>query len=114
MLNTIRDLTQFVVIVGFLDISSVVLPVSLSEHVLLKFSLCGLLVIEDVSNFKGILICVCEYLKIPVSELAKRNTTGLFVERFHRVLNKTTTLASKDRDNQQYNFTDVATVTAFD
>ena len=48
---------------------------------------------------KGILTCVCEYLKIPVSELAKRNTKGLFVERFHRVLKKTTTLASNDRDN---------------
>ena len=78
LLNKMCDLTQFVVTVG------------------VKFRLCGLMVIDDGSNFKGIPIGMYEYLNISVYLLAKRNNKSLSVKYFHRVLVKTTTISSED------------------
>ena len=71
------------------------------------------MIIDDWSNFKGILTGVCEYLKMLVYLLAKRNNNSHSVEHFHRVLDKTITIASEDRGHQQSNFTAVANAIAF-
>ena len=43
---------------------------SLFDYILHKFRLCGLMVIDYGSNFKGILIYVCECLNMYVHLLA--------------------------------------------
>ena len=83
------------------------------RHFLLKFGLIGLMVIDNGSNFKGTLTCVCECLKIPVYLLDKSNDRGLSVKRFRRALDKTTTIASEDRGHQQSNFTAIDAATVF-
>ena len=83
LVNAIFDLTQCVVTVGVSNILSVALSVCLFENILLKFRLCGLMVIDDGSDFKGIPIDVYEYLNISVYLLAKRNNKGLSVKYFH-------------------------------
>ena len=83
------------------------------EHVLFKCGLCGLMVIDDGSDFKEILKNVCECLNISIHLLAKRNTKGLSVECFHRLLDKMKNNESVDRGNQQSNFIAVAVTTIF-
>ena len=113
LLNTMCDLTQFFVTVGVSNILSVALSVCLFENILLKFRLCGLMVIDDGSNFKGIPIDVYEYLNISVYLLAKRNNKGLSVKYFHRVLVKTTTISVEDRGKHQSKSKSISTTTTF-
>jgi len=60
LLNVMCDLNQLVATVGFSNISVAALLVSLFERVLLMFGLCGLMVIDVWSKFKGIIKKTCE------------------------------------------------------
>ena len=71
------------------------------------------MVIDDGSDFKEILKNMCEFLNISIHLLAKRNTKGLSVECFHRLLNRMKKNESVDRENQQSNFIAVAVTTIF-
>ena len=66
------------------------------QHLLLKFGLCHLVILDDNTPFKGAFIVMCESLNLNHNVLAKRNDKGLTVEHFHRLLNKSVTIASEE------------------
>ena len=67
------------------------------QHVLLKFGICHLVILDDGSPFKGVFSAMCKALHINYEILAKRNHKGLLVKKFHRFLNKAITIAAEDR-----------------
>ena len=67
------------------------------QHVLMKFGLCHLVVLDDGSPLKGAFIAMCNALNLNYDVLAKRNHKGLTVKNVHRFLNKSVTIAAEDR-----------------
>ena len=97
LMNTMCDMSQFVVVVPVTNESSATLTSFFMQHVLMKFSLCHLVVLDDGSPFKEAFIAMCDALSLNYDVLAKRNHKGLTVEYFHRFLNKSATIAAEDR-----------------
>ena len=97
LMNTMCDMSQFVVVVPVPNESSATLAEFFMQHVLMKFGLCHLAVLDDGSPFKGAFIAMCISLSLNHDVLAKRNHKGLTVEHFHRFLNKSVTIAAEDR-----------------
>ena len=97
LMNAMCDMCQFVVVVPVPDESSATLAEYFMQHVLMKFGLCYLVVLDDGSPFKGAFIAMCNSLNLNHDVLAKRNHKGLTVEHFHRFLNKSVTIAAEDR-----------------
>ena len=97
LMNTMCVMSQFVVVLPVPNESSATLASFFMQHVLMKFGLCHLVVLDYRSPFKGALIVMCDALNINYDVLAKRNHKGLTVERFHRFLNKSITVAAEDR-----------------
>ena len=84
------------------------------EHILIKFVLCHLIVLDDGTLFKGAFIAICQALSINYDILAKPNHKGLTVEHFHRFLNKCVTIAPKERGtNDIFVTTSIAAVYAW-
>ena len=96
-MNTMCDMSQFVVVVPVPNESSTTLASFFMQHVLMKFGICHLVVLDDGSPFKGAFIAMCDALNLNYDVLAKRNHKGLTVEHFHRFLNKSVTIAAEDR-----------------
>ena len=67
------------------------------QHVLLKFGICHLVILDDGIPFKGVCSTMCKALRINYEILAKRNHKGLLVKKFHRFLNKEITIAAEDQ-----------------
>ena len=67
------------------------------QHVLLKFGMCHLVVIDDSTPFKGAFVAMCQALNLNYDIVAKCNHKGLSVEYFHRFLNKSVTIAAEER-----------------
>ena len=99
LMNAMCDMSQFVVVVPVPDESSATLADYFFQHVLMKFGLCHLVVLDDGNPFKGAFVAMCESLKLNYDILAKRNHKGLSVEHFHRFLNKAITIAMEDRQS---------------
>ena len=97
LMNVMCDMTQFVVVVPVPDETSATLAEYFMQHVLLKFGICHLLILDDGSPFKGVFTAMCKSLTINHDVLAKRNHKGLLVEKFHRFINKAITIAAEDR-----------------
>ena len=53
---------------------------------------------NDGSLFTGVFSEMCKTLNINYNILAKRNSKGLLVEKFHRFINKSITILAEDRD----------------
>ena len=83
LMNTMCDMTQFVVVVPVPDETSTTLASYFMQHVLLKFEMCYLVVIDDGNPFKGAFVAMCQALNLNYNVLAKRNHKGLSVEHFH-------------------------------
>ena len=98
LMNTMCDMTQFVVVVPIPDETSATLASHFKQHVLLKFGICHLVVIDDGTPFKGAFAAMCQALYLNYAFLAKRNHKGPLVEHFYRFLNKSVTIAAEDRD----------------
>ena len=77
MMNTMRDMNQFVVVVPIPDETSTTLSNYYMEHVLKKSSLCHLVVIDDITPFKETFISMCQALNLNCDILATRNYKGL-------------------------------------
>ena len=73
LVNTMCDITQFVVIVPVPDETSATLTSHFMQHVLLKFGMCHLVVIDDGTPFKGAFVAMCQVLNLNYGVLAKRN-----------------------------------------
>ena len=99
LMNAMCDLSQFVVVVPVPDESSATLADHFFQHVLLKFGLYHLVVLDDGNPFKGAFVAMCQSFKINNDILDKRIHKELSVEHFHRFLNKTTTIAMEDQQN---------------
>ena len=67
------------------------------QHVLLKFGISHIVILDDGSPFKGVFSAMCKALRINYETLAKRNHNCLLVEKFHRFLDKAITIAAEDR-----------------
>ena len=84
LMNTVCDMSQFVVVLPVPDESSAALADHFFQHVLMKFGLCHLVVLNDGNPFKCAFVAMCKSLKLNYDILAKRNHKGLSVEHFHR------------------------------
>ena len=97
LMNAMCDIGEFVVVVPVPDESSATLASYFMQHVLMKFCLCHLVVLDDGSPLKGAFIAMCNALNLNYDVLAKRNHKGLTVKNVHRFLNKSVTIAAEDR-----------------
>ena len=97
LINVMYNMTQFVVVVPVPDKILATLAEYFMQHVLLKFGICHLLILDDCSPFKGVFTAMCKSLNIKYDVLAKRNDKGLLVEKLHRFINKAITIAGEDR-----------------
>ena len=99
LMNTMYNMSLFIVIVPVSDESSSTLTDYFFQHVLLKFGLCYPVVLDDGNSFKCAFVFMCKALKLNYDILAIRNHKGILVEHFHRFLNKTTTITMEDRQS---------------
>jgi hypothetical protein len=99
LLNSMSDITQFVVSTPAPVILASALGSVFMQEVLLNIGFCDMVVVDDGSNFKGLFREMCAILKIRFHTVARGNHQALMVERFHSFLNKSVTLATNDRDN---------------
>ena len=97
LMNTMCDMSQFVVVVPVPDESSATLASFFMQYVIMKFGICHLVVLDDGSPFKGSFIAMCDTLNLNYDVFAKRNHKGLTAEQFHRFLNKSITIDAEDR-----------------
>ena len=97
LLDSMFDLTQFVISSSTTCIQSETLAQLFVADVLLTFRMCSVVVIDDGSIFKGAFISMCTNLNINHWSLARGNHMGNSVERYHRYLNKIQAIARDDR-----------------
>ena len=90
-------MTQFVVVVPVLDETSATLASHFMQHVLMKLGMCYIVVLDYGTPFKDAFIAICQVLNLSYDILAKRNYKGLSIEHFHCFLNKSVTVAEKER-----------------
>ena len=96
LMNAMCDMSQFVVGVPVINESSATLAENFLQHVLMKFGLCYLIIIDDGNPFKGAFVAMCTSLDLNYDILAKRNYKGLTVEHFHRFLDKAMTIVMEE------------------
>ena len=99
LMNTICDMSQFVVFIPVPSESSATLADHFFQHMLTKFGLCYIVVLNDGNPFKGAFVAICKVLKLNYDILFKRNDKELSVEHFHRFLKKATTISMENRQN---------------
>ena len=98
-MNIMCDMTRFVVVVPVPDetsATSATLASYFMQHVLMKFGMCHLVVIDDGIPFKGVFVAMFQAINLNYDVLAKRNHKGLSVEHFHRFLNNSVTIATEE------------------
>ena len=96
LMNVMYDMSQLVVVVPVSDESSATLASYFIQHVLLKFGLCHLVVLDDGTAIKRAFIAIYEALHLNRNVLANHNHKGLTIEHFHLLLNKSVTIATKE------------------
>ena len=96
LMNNMCHISQFVVFVPVSDESSATLASYFTQHVLLKFGICPLVVLDYGSPFKRAFIAMCEPSNLNHDVLAKRNDKSLTVEYFHRFLSTSVTIATEE------------------
>ena len=97
LMNSMCDMSQFVVVVPVLDDSSATLASYFMQHVIMKLDLYHLVVLDTGTPFKGVFIAMCQALNINYDLLAKWSHKGLSVEYFRRFLNKSVPIAAEER-----------------
>jgi hypothetical protein len=93
------DLTGFIVQTAVTDITSHELARVFYQEFLLKFGMCGMVVVDAGSNFLSVFAAMCDVLSIRFHAAAKRNHKAVSVERYFRFLNKAVAIAINDRDD---------------
>jgi hypothetical protein len=93
------DLTGFVVQTAVSNITSHDLARIFYQEFLLKFGMCGMVVVDAGSNFLAVFEAMCAVLQIRCHAAAKGNHKAVSVERYFRFLNKAVTIAINDRDD---------------
>lgn len=67
------------------------------HHILLKFGLCYLIILDDGISFKGAFIAMCEALHSNHGIFAKRNHKSITAEHSQRFLYKSVAIAAEER-----------------
>ena len=67
------------------------------DNVVLTFGICSVVVVDSDSKFMDVFEEMCSKLNIVFWSLSRGNHKGLSVERYHRFLNKTQTIAGNER-----------------
>jgi hypothetical protein len=93
------DLTGFVVQSAVSNITSHDLARIFYSEFLLKFGMCGMVVVDAGSNFLAIFEAMCDVVKIRFHPAAKGNHKAVSVARYFRFLNKAVTIATNDHDD---------------
>ena len=96
-MNAMCNISQFLVVVPVPDKSAAILEYYFMKHVLLKFGMCHLVVLDDSIPIKGAFIVICEALNLNHDVFTKRNHKGITVEHFHRFLNNNVAIAAEER-----------------
>ena len=97
LFNSMCDLTQFVVSSIIKNPNALDLAKSFMEKVLLSYGMCSVVVVDADSKFRSVFEDMCSKLKIMFWPLARGNHKGLSIEKYHRFLNKTQTIAGDIR-----------------
>ena len=95
--NTMCDTSQFIVVVPVPNESSATLASFFMQHVLMKFDICHLVVLDDGRPVKGKFIAMWDALNLNYDVLSKRNHKSLTMDHFDRFLNKSITIAAENR-----------------
>jgi len=93
------DLTGFVVQTAVTSITSHDLARIFYQEFLLKFRMCGMVVIDAGSSFLAVFEAMCVALSIRFHAAAKGNHKAVSVECYFRFINKAVTIAINDRDD---------------
>ena len=101
LMNSICDMTQFVVPSITYSIASASLAQLFMSEVILSFGMCSVVVINDGSTFKGAFIAMCQALKINFWYLSYSNHKGNSVTHYHRFLNKTQAISNNNCGTNQ-------------
>ena len=96
LMNCMCDLTQFVVSILVENATSEVLAKLFMEHVVLSFGMVAVVVVDADSKFLSVFQAMCTALDIELWPLARGNHKGLLVEKYHRFLNKTQSIAGAE------------------
>jgi len=97
LLNTMCDMSQFVVSVPICGAESSYVARIFMESVLLKFGICAMVVVDEGSEYRRTFEQMCKALKLRFHPVAKRNHKAVGVERFHKFLNHAQTIATEQR-----------------
>ena len=99
LMNTMCDKSQFVVIVLVTKKIYAVFAENVFQHVLMKFDLCHIVVVDDGNPFICDFVAMSKTVDLNFDIIFKRNHKGLTVEYFHRFLNNVVTIAMEDRQS---------------
>ena len=77
LMNSMCDMSQFVVVFHVPDESSTILASYFMQHVLMKFGLCHFVVLDDGTPVKGAFIAMYQALNLKYDILTKRNHKAL-------------------------------------
>eukprot|EP00978_Attheya_sp_CCMP212_P008208 scaffold19187_cov69-Attheya_sp.AAC.2 len=91
------DMTQFVVVVPVQQTTTAYLARMFMEHVLMKFGVCAIVVVDEGSTFNPAFVDMCACLKLRCHVCARGNHKAVGVEHFHKFLNRAVTIVSNDR-----------------
>ena len=87
-MNSMLDITQFIISSPAADISSVHLAQWFMSDVVLMFGMCYIVVVDAGSLFKGIFMVMYNALYLIYRCLSRGNHRGSSVERYHQFINK--------------------------
>ena len=82
------------------------------EHVLLKFELCLMVVIDDSNEFRGTFESICNALYVRFHIVSKRSHKAVGMERFNKCLNHSQRISTEARDTSEP-FVEVGMATAY-
>ena len=98
-MNAMCDMSQSVAVVHITNEYSATLAQNCFQHMLMKFGLYHLVIMDDGTSLKFSIVSICKTLDLNYDARANRNHKGLTVEHFHHFLNKAVTVAMEDRQS---------------
>ena len=96
-MNIMYDMTQLVIVIPVLNETVATLTEHIMQHVLLKFGICHLVILDDGSLLKVFFTAMFKALNINYDILAKRNHKGLRIEKSYRFINEDITIVAEGR-----------------
>ena len=105
LMNTMCDLTQFVLSILVNEVTSEILGKLFMEQVVFTFGIVAVVVVNADSKFLHLFEEICKAIGFKFWPLSRSNHKGNSVEKYHRFLNKTQTIVGQDQDSH-HSFTE--------